>query len=200
MQANKAGLLEVADVFVINKADRPGVAETRRDLEQMLDLGGERAWRPPIVETTATTGEGTDGLVEAIWSHRDIVDAHRGEAARARARRELDRVLAVMLRARVALLRRRRRLRGAGRRAARRSHGPVPGGRDVTVIAVIATTVAYDLVFVVHVLAAVATVTVFIVDAQRRPGGRARRRAPRSSAPGSHVGAIGPRACCTSCP
>ncbi len=101
MQANKAGLLEVADVFVINKADRPGVAETRRDLEQMLDLGGERAWRPPIVATTATTGEGTDGLVEAIWSHRDVVDAHRGEAARARARRELDRVLAVMLRARV---------------------------------------------------------------------------------------------------
>ena len=50
MQANKAGLLEVADIFVINKADRAGVRETRRDLEQMLDLGGERAWRPMILD------------------------------------------------------------------------------------------------------------------------------------------------------
>ncbi len=101
MQANKAGLLEVADVFVINKADRTGVAETRRDLEQMLDLGGAREWRPPIVATTATAGEGTDELVDAIWSHRDFVLSHRDETARARARQELDRVLAAMLRARV---------------------------------------------------------------------------------------------------
>ncbi|MGH9020813.1 MAG: methylmalonyl Co-A mutase-associated GTPase MeaB, partial [Acidimicrobiales bacterium] len=60
MQANKAGLLEVADVFVVNKADRDGVAETRRDLAQMLDLGAARAWRPPIVSTVATTGDGVD--------------------------------------------------------------------------------------------------------------------------------------------
>ena len=58
MQASKAGLLEVADVFVINKADRPGVREARRDLEQMLDLARPGAWRPEIVETTATAARG----------------------------------------------------------------------------------------------------------------------------------------------
>ena len=60
MQAAKAGLLEIADVFVVNKADRPGAAEARRDLDQMLDLGTGRddGWRPPIVETVATDGRG----------------------------------------------------------------------------------------------------------------------------------------------
>ncbi len=74
MQANKAGLLEVADLFVINKADRPGAKETRRDLEQMLDLGRARAWRPLIVETTATNDEGTDALFDAIDAHRRFLD------------------------------------------------------------------------------------------------------------------------------
>ena len=58
MQANKAGLLEVADIFIINKADRPGVSETRRDLDQMLELGGSHEWRPPILETVATGRHG----------------------------------------------------------------------------------------------------------------------------------------------
>jgi len=57
MQANKAGLLEIADIFVINKADRPGVHQARHDLEQMLDLTVASDWRPPIVETTGSTGE-----------------------------------------------------------------------------------------------------------------------------------------------
>jgi LAO/AO transport system kinase len=70
MQANKAGLLEVADVFVINKADRPGVREARRDLEQMLDLARPGAWRPEIVDTTATAAEGVDELWGAIARHR----------------------------------------------------------------------------------------------------------------------------------
>jgi LAO/AO transport system kinase len=70
MQANKAGLLEIADVFVINKADRPGAREARRDLEQMLDLSAPGSWRPEIVETTATTGEGVDELWSAIARHR----------------------------------------------------------------------------------------------------------------------------------
>ena len=58
VQANKAGLMEIADVFVINKADRKGVDETRRDLEQMLDLSDlpHEAWRPPIVPTIGSTG------------------------------------------------------------------------------------------------------------------------------------------------
>ncbi len=70
MQANKAGLLEVADVFVINKADRPGVREARRDLEQMLDLARPDAWRPEIIDTTATAAEGVDDLWAAVGRHR----------------------------------------------------------------------------------------------------------------------------------
>jgi LAO/AO transport system kinase len=62
MQANKAGLLEIADIFVINKADRPGAREARRDLEQMLDLSSLGAWRPPIVDTVASSGEGLAAL------------------------------------------------------------------------------------------------------------------------------------------
>jgi LAO/AO transport system kinase len=70
VQASKAGLLEIGDVFVVNKADREGVHETRRDLESMLSLAGARAWRPPIVETVATDGAGVDELWRAIVAHR----------------------------------------------------------------------------------------------------------------------------------
>jgi len=101
MQANKAGLLEVADVFVINKADRTGVAETRRDLAQMLDLGGEREWRPPIIDTVATSGDGVETLMDAILEHRAFVDGRSHDTRRARARTELDRVLAALVRARI---------------------------------------------------------------------------------------------------
>jgi LAO/AO transport system kinase len=70
VQANKAGLLEIGDLFVINKADRPDTRETRRDLELMLDLTELGPWRPPIVETVATTGDGIDQLWEAVRRHR----------------------------------------------------------------------------------------------------------------------------------
>jgi len=84
VQANKAGLMEIADVFVINKADRPGAAATAHDLESMLDLTDRGEWRPPVVSTVATTGEGVDDLVGAIGSHR----AHLAEGGRLAARRE----------------------------------------------------------------------------------------------------------------
>ncbi|MEZ5257622.1 MAG: hypothetical protein R2705_12220 [Ilumatobacteraceae bacterium] len=60
VQANKAGLMEIADVFVINKADRTGTQETRRDLEGMLELSDlpHGAWRPPIVTTVASEQQG----------------------------------------------------------------------------------------------------------------------------------------------
>ena len=70
IQANKAGLLEIADLFVINKADRPGARETRRDLELMLDLTQLGDWRPPIVDTVASSGDGVDDLWTAITDHR----------------------------------------------------------------------------------------------------------------------------------
>ena len=85
VQANKAGLMEIADVFVINKADRPGVEETRRDLEQMLDLSDlpHDAWRPPICTVVATTGEGIPTLWETVLRHRDAIERN-GELARRR--------------------------------------------------------------------------------------------------------------------
>lgn len=85
VQANKAGLMEVADVFVINKSDRKGAAETQRDLEQMLDLSdlGENAWRPPIVQTTATTSTGVVELWDAIGRHREFMTS-TGELGRRR--------------------------------------------------------------------------------------------------------------------
>jgi LAO/AO transport system kinase len=70
VQANKAGLLEVADVFVVNKADRAGADAAVKDLEAMLDLGAEAPWRPPIVQTVATSGEGVESLWGAISAHR----------------------------------------------------------------------------------------------------------------------------------
>jgi len=99
VQANKAGLLEIADVFVINKADRPGAAETRRDLERMLDLTGESTWRPPIVSTTATSGDGIDELWSAIADHRAHLEATDQLEARRAARigDELSRILAALL-------------------------------------------------------------------------------------------------------
>ena len=73
VQANKAGLMEIADIFVINKADRKGADETRRDLEQMLDLSdlAHDAWRPPILQTTATSGDGVEELWNVVAQHRE---------------------------------------------------------------------------------------------------------------------------------
>jgi LAO/AO transport system kinase len=85
VQANKAGLMEIADVFVINKADRKGVDETRRDLEQMLDLSDlpHEAWRPPIVPTIGSTGEGVPALWEVVQQHRAHISSS-GELDRRR--------------------------------------------------------------------------------------------------------------------
>jgi LAO/AO transport system kinase len=103
MQANKAGLLEIADIFVINKADRPGAREARRDLEQMLDLSSLGAWRPPIVDTVASSGEGLAALWDEIARHR----AHLRQSGKLEQRRaerlghELRRVLMARSAARI---------------------------------------------------------------------------------------------------
>ena len=85
VQANKAGLMEIADVFVINKADRKGSDDTRRDLEQMLDLSEipPGSWRPPIVSTVATEGRGVPELWDRVNEHRDFVTS-TGELERRR--------------------------------------------------------------------------------------------------------------------
>ncbi|MFM7536515.1 MAG: methylmalonyl Co-A mutase-associated GTPase MeaB [Acidimicrobiales bacterium] len=86
VQANKAGLMEIADVFVINKADRKGVEETRRDLELMLDLSELDDWRPPIVATVAQSGDGVPELWDAVERHRAFA-AGAGLLARRREQR-----------------------------------------------------------------------------------------------------------------
>lgn len=85
VQANKAGLMEIADIFVINKADRKGVDETRRDLEQMLDLSDlpHEAWRPPIIPTIGSTGEGVPALWDVVTQHREHI-TDNGELDRRR--------------------------------------------------------------------------------------------------------------------
>ena len=92
VQANKAGLLEVADVFVINKADRDGANDTRRDLELMLDLShvsgheDDTGYRPPILMTTATDGSGVAQMWEAVAAHRAHLESTGGLARRREAR------------------------------------------------------------------------------------------------------------------
>jgi LAO/AO transport system kinase len=98
VQANKAGLMEIADVFVINKADRKGVDETRRDLEQMLELSdlADDAWRPPIVSVVATERKGVEEMWTTVLEHRAHLIA-TGELAGRRAfrlREELREIVA----------------------------------------------------------------------------------------------------------
>ena len=84
VQAAKAGLMEIADVLVINKADRDGLKETRLDLKRMLDTGphSDADWRPPIVATVGTDGQGVDELLEAVEGHRAWAEAGGRLAAR----------------------------------------------------------------------------------------------------------------------
>jgi len=100
VQAAKAGLMEIADVFVVNKADRPGAAAAQRDLERMLDMSSSSAdWRPPILQVVATTGEQVDQLWAAVAEHRAHLEAGGGLLARRRRRaaEEIARLVAVRL-------------------------------------------------------------------------------------------------------
>ena len=105
IQAAKAGLLEIGDVFVVNKADRPGADDAVTDLMRMLDLGPERAWRPPIVTTVATDGTGTERLWSAITDHRAHLEETGAlrERRRERAVREIEAAIRTRLRMRASL-------------------------------------------------------------------------------------------------
>jgi LAO/AO transport system kinase len=96
VQALKAGIMEIADIFVVNKADREGADRTVASIEAMLALhtfaAGE--WRPPIVKTEATTGKGVNELLETIERFRAYTLAFRGQRCRARAEWRLRELLA----------------------------------------------------------------------------------------------------------
>ncbi len=106
IQAAKAGILEVADVLVVNKADRDGADQTVQDLKHMISLGRRDqagpSWRPPIVRTVAATAEGVDDLVGAIEEHRAWMLGH-GELDARRQRRteaEIEAIALAQLRSR----------------------------------------------------------------------------------------------------
>jgi LAO/AO transport system kinase len=75
IQAMKAGLLEIGDVFIVNKADKPGADEVVEQLQAMLHLGkrSEIDWHPPVLKTVATKNEGTIELADAFWNHRSFL-------------------------------------------------------------------------------------------------------------------------------
>jgi LAO/AO transport system kinase len=85
VQVAKAGLMEIADVFVVNKADRPGTKETVRELRAMLELS-EAAWTPEIVTSVATGGQGIDEVWDAVHRHR-VYQQNNGLLAARRRRR-----------------------------------------------------------------------------------------------------------------
>lgn len=103
VQVAKAGILEIADVFVVNKADREGADAAARDLRQMIHMGPELPWTPPVVLTSATDGEGVDRLWDAVGEHRAHLEATGGleRGRRTRLLREVEGLAAESLRARV---------------------------------------------------------------------------------------------------
>jgi LAO/AO transport system kinase len=117
IQAAKAGILEIADVFVVNKADRDGADQVARELRYMLSLGGRHSaagsWRPQIVKTIADRGEGIDGVLAVIAKHTEWLIAH-GEQERRRHARAAAEIEAIAL----AEVRRRFTLESSGLHAA----------------------------------------------------------------------------------
>lgn len=92
IQAIKAGVLEIADVLVVNKADLPGAHDLVRDLRMMLRLSDARPWTPPIIETVASEHRNTEALVDGIDQHRQFLEAS-GEGRKRRARRDRREVI-----------------------------------------------------------------------------------------------------------
>ncbi|SEC80024.1 LAO/AO transport system kinase [Nocardioides exalbidus] len=104
IQAAKAGILEIGDVYAVNKADREGAERTRRELRTMLSMGerSEGSWRAPVLPTVASTGDGIEELLAEVDRHAGWL-ADSGELARrrtARARREVEAIALAALRER----------------------------------------------------------------------------------------------------
>ncbi|MEM3623517.1 MAG: methylmalonyl Co-A mutase-associated GTPase MeaB [Candidatus Bathyarchaeia archaeon] len=91
IQAIKAGLMEIADIFVVNKADRENAEKAVTDIQAMLQLNTrEKAWKPPVLKTVALTGEGVPQLIEKLEEHRNFLKKEKaGEKSLLRAETEL---------------------------------------------------------------------------------------------------------------
>ena len=87
VQTMKAGLLEIADIFVVNKADREGAGRIAAELEMMLQLRAAADWTVPVLPTEGTTGKGVDALLAAVLRHRDFLVRSGAAASRAAAAR-----------------------------------------------------------------------------------------------------------------
>ena len=122
IQAIKAGILEIADVFIVNKADREGSDRVVAELSMMLDFAGHPAWRPPIVKTSATTAAGVPEAVLALEAHGAFLK-ESGEGPKRRAIRARSRLLALV--------------EGRFRRAVE-ARAPEPNGLEEAVRAVVA--------------------------------------------------------------
>ena len=99
IQAAKAGILEIADVFVVNKADRDGADQTVRDVRHLIQMGEAAAgggWRPPVVRTVALTGDGLPELAATVSDHRGWLD-ERGHLDARRRRRAREEILGLTL-------------------------------------------------------------------------------------------------------
>jgi LAO/AO transport system kinase len=95
IQAAKAGILEIGDLYVVNKADRDGAEQVRRELRSMIALGDRRdRWKPPIVLTVAQAGRGLDEVVAALDEHRTWLE-ESGELTRRRTRRAREEIEAI---------------------------------------------------------------------------------------------------------
>jgi len=105
IQAAKAGILEIADIFVVNKCDRPGAQEVIRDLRTMLSMAryDEGTWKPPIVAISAATGEGIDELVTRLDAHGAWLgeSGERDQRRLARAREEISAIAVAEIRRRL---------------------------------------------------------------------------------------------------
>jgi LAO/AO transport system kinase len=103
IQAAKAGILEIADVFVVNKADRDGAQQTVRDLRNMIALAAPEGWKPPIVPTVAVKDEGVADVIERLGEHLSWMEGsgELGRRRRARARDEIEAIAVTTLRERM---------------------------------------------------------------------------------------------------
>ena len=104
VQMAKAGILEAADIFVVNKADRDGAGEVVRELRQMLHLGAARGWEPPVLTTDSLKGEGVAELWETVEAHHAYLSASGDLETKRRARvmREVESLVAERFRLQVA--------------------------------------------------------------------------------------------------